>query len=69
MNAIVNKYETDLHGSTIYVSMHPCNHCAKIIIQSGITKVVYASDKNKGKSDRDYEAASRLFRLAHVQTE
>jgi dCMP deaminase len=28
-------------GSTLYVTLSPCFECAKLIIQSGITKVVY----------------------------
>jgi len=29
----------------IYVALFPCNECAKLIIQSGISRVVYCSDK------------------------
>ena len=29
-------------GSTLYVTASPCIECAKLIIQSGITRVVYA---------------------------
>lgn len=47
MNAILNKNSTDVKGCTIYVALFPCNECAKIIIQSGISKVVYLSDKYK----------------------
>lgn len=28
-------------GSTMYVTLSPCVACAKLIIQSGITKVIY----------------------------
>ena len=35
----------DLHGCTLYVSLFPCNECAKAIIQSGIRKIVYEDDK------------------------
>ena len=28
-------------GSTIYTTMSPCKHCAALIIQSGIIRVVY----------------------------
>ena len=44
LNAILNS-NTDLRGSKIYVALFPCNECAKAIIQSGITEVVYMSDK------------------------
>lgn len=39
-NAILN-YKGDLKGATIYVTLFPCNECAKLIIQSGIKEVVY----------------------------
>lgn len=29
-------------GSTLYVTLSPCSECAKLIIQSGIKRVVYA---------------------------
>ena len=44
LNAILNSNQ-DLRGCTVYVSLFPCNECAKAIIQSGITRIVYESDK------------------------
>lgn len=35
-------------GSTIYITMQPCLDCAKLIYQSGITRVVYRDDYPKG---------------------
>lgn len=31
-------------GATLYLTMSPCKECSKLILQSGITKVVYTSD-------------------------
>ena len=45
LNAILNYRGGSLEGATLYVSLFPCNECAKIIIQSGIKEVVYLSDK------------------------
>ncbi|MDO4283709.1 MAG: dCMP deaminase family protein [Eubacteriales bacterium] len=45
LNAILNYRGGSLEGATIYVSLFPCNECAKAIIQSGIRTIVYASDK------------------------
>ena len=45
LNAILNYRGGSLEGSTIYVTLFPCNECAKAIIQSGIKRVVYDSDK------------------------
>ena len=45
LNAILNASGRDLRGSRIYVSLFPCNECAKAIIQSGIREIRYLSDK------------------------
>ena len=66
LNAILNRNSTDLGGCTIYTTLFPCNECAKAIIQSGITEVVFLSDKYR-ESDAA-EAARTLFRLAGVAT-
>ena len=66
-NAILNS-TTKLDNSTIYVTLFPCNECAKLIIQSGIKEIVYMSDKYEGtetdtaskkmlKSDKEKEIA------------
>ena len=47
LNAILNANGRDLRGSRIYVALFPCNECAKAIIQSGVTEVLYLSDKYK----------------------
>lgn len=30
-------------GSTLYITMSPCKECTKLIIQSGISRIVYSS--------------------------
>ena len=61
MNAILNYRGTrkELEGAKLYVDLFPCNECAKAIIQSGIKKVVYLSDKYKGTDGNI--ASKRLF--------
>ena len=44
LNAILNSTQS-LKGCTLYVSLFPCNECAKAIIQSGIKHIVYECDK------------------------
>ncbi|GBU11264.1 cytidine deaminase [Erysipelotrichaceae bacterium] len=46
LNAILNSIG-NIRGCTIYVTHFPCNECAKALIQSGIKKIIYASDKHK----------------------
>lgn len=48
LNAILNYRGGSLEGSKIYVSLFPCNECAKAIIQAGIRTVIYDSDKYDG---------------------
>ena len=45
LNAILNYRGGSLEGSKLYVTLFPCNECAKAIIQAGIKTIVYASDK------------------------
>jgi len=45
LNAILNYRGGTLEGSKLYVSLFPCNECAKAIIQSGIREIIYDSDK------------------------
>lgn len=54
-NAILNA-TVPLDNATLYVTLFPCNECAKLIIQSGIKEVVYMEDKYH---DRDSFIASR----------
>lgn len=48
-NAItkVAKSNNSSQGGTLYVTASPCIECAKLIIQSGITRVVFADDYHK----------------------
>jgi len=54
-NAILNATEP-LDGATLYVTLFPCNECAKLVIQSGIKEVVFLEDKYH---DREMFVASR----------
>lgn len=45
LNAILNYRGGSLEGAKLYVSLFPCNECAKAIIQCGIKTIVYDSDK------------------------
>lgn len=65
LNAILNRNSADLCGCTMYTTLFPCNECAKAIIQSGISEVVYLSDKYRD-SDSD-KAARIMFDMAGVR--
>ena len=62
-NSILNSGK-DLKGAIIYTTLFPCNECAKAIIQSGISEIVYLSDKYSG-TDSD-TAAKKMFDMVGI---
>lgn len=65
-NAILNA-STSCKNATLYVSLFPCNECAKLIIQSGIKKIIYMDDKNKDQDS--VKASKRMFESAGITYE
>ena len=51
LNAILNYCGGSLEGSKLYVTLFPCNECAKAIIQCGIRTLIYG-DYQYGKTGR-----------------
>ena len=49
-NAILNYRGTlkDMTRATAYVTLFPCQECAKTLVQAGIGEVVYLDDKYDG---------------------
>ena len=64
LNAVINKISADLYDCRLYVALFPCNECAKVIIQAGITEVIYLSDKY-AQTDT-VKASRRMFQAAGV---
>ena len=64
-NAILNSTK-NTKDCVIYVTLFPCNECAKLIIQSGIREVIYLDNKYAGTDI--VEASRRLFKSAGVKT-
>ena len=65
LNAILNCDGGNVRGCIVYTTLFPCNECAKAIIQSGISEVVYMEDKY---ADSDSVIASkRMFDTAGVK--
>jgi dCMP deaminase len=56
-NAILNS-TTKLKGCKIYVALFPCNECCKLIIQSGISEIIYMDDKY---AETDSVKASKIM--------
>lgn len=64
LNAILNYSGGSLAGAKMYVSLFPCNECAKAIIQSGIKEVIYDCDKYADTPS--VVGSKRMFRAAGV---
>lgn len=64
LNAILNSTKS-LIDCIIYVDLFPCNECAKSIIQSGITEVVYLSDKYADTPSTI--ASKKMFKSANIK--
>ena len=65
LNAILNYRGGSLEGAKLYVSLFPCNECAKAIIQSGIKEVIY--DCNKYEGTAAVMASMKMFDAAGVE--
>ena len=68
MNAIINKTES-LENSILFVTQFPCIECAKMIVQSGIKKIVYSNEfqHNCQKiGDIEEQTAKKIFDLSNV---
>ncbi|MGL5437008.1 MAG: deoxycytidylate deaminase [Lachnospiraceae bacterium] len=65
LNAILNYRGGSLEGSKLYVTLFPCNECAKAIIQSGIRTVIYKQDKYPDTSS--VRASKRMLNAAGVR--
>ena len=67
-NAILNtRNGSALNGCTLYVTLFPCNECAKAIVQTGIKKIIYLS--NKYESSLETRASKKILTLAGVKIE
>ena len=62
-NAILNATQS-LKGSSIFVTLFPCNECTKLIIQSCIKEIVYESDKYE--HTKEHQAAVKMLKAAGV---
>ena len=65
LNAILNYRGGSLEGSKVYVTLFPCNECAKAIIQCGIREVIYAEDKYSDTTS--VIASKRMMEAAGVK--
>ena len=68
LNAILNtRSGNSVNDCTLYVTLFPCNECAKILIQTGIKKVVYLDDKYH--DDLSFRASRKILNAANIVLE
>ena len=65
LNAILNYRGGSLDNAKMYVTLFPCNECAKAIIQAGIKTLVYDSDKYSDTAS--VIASKRMLNAAGVR--
>ena len=65
LNAILNYRGGSLEGAKMYVSLFPCNECAKAIIQAGIKTIIYKEDKYPDSPS--VRASKRMLNAAGVR--
>ena len=65
LNAILNYRGGSLEGSKLYVTLFPCNECAKAIIQAGIKTIIYKEDKYQDSPS--VRASKRMLNAAGVR--
>lgn len=64
MNAILNYSGSSIKGAKMYVTLFPCNECAKAIIQKGISEIIYYDDKYNNTPAN--LASKRMFKAANI---
>lgn len=65
-NAILNTRNGEkLSGCRLYVTLFPCNECAKAAIQVGIKEIIYLNEPRQ--EDVIFEASRKLLDLAGVK--
>lgn len=66
MNAILNfrGSTSEFDGARIYVTLFPCNECAKAIAQSGIAEVIYMEDKHP--EEDIYKASKKILDACRI---
>ncbi|XP_078322999.1 uncharacterized protein LOC111125608 [Crassostrea virginica] len=65
LNAFLFGNVAEMKNSTLYVTLFPCEECAKVFIRAGIKKVIYHSDKQHDKR----EISRKLLKKSGVKTE
>jgi len=63
-NAIIHAPRS-LQNSRCYVTLFPCNECAKLLASSGVKQVIYLSDKHIDTESN--KMAKKIFELSGIE--
>ena len=69
LNAILNSIPGNLKNCSIYTVLFPCNECAKLIIQAGISRVVSPLPEKNGRWGEAHQLTCEMFYEAGVEKE
>lgn len=68
--AAAARFGIGLTGATMFVTLHPCVDCAKLIASAGISNIVFIESELERKQDRDWiahlENAKTIFRESNI---
>ncbi|XP_062576414.1 deoxycytidylate deaminase-like isoform X1 [Saccostrea cucullata] len=67
MNAVINRHGTSLKDCVVYVTLFPCNECAKLLAQSRISKVIYYANDKAEKPK--YKASAKILKYAGIKVQ
>ena len=61
---------TNIKGATLYCTHYPCEKCSPVIMQTGITKVVYlaSSEDYLSRWENSIALAAKDFAMANIAT-
>jgi len=60
--------DQDIQGATCYLTGHPCHRCLRMLLQKGITRIIFAATTNaKCLDDQDLEAQKIMLKGRNVE--
>ncbi len=67
LNAVINA-KADLSGWTVYTTMFPCPECTKMLLQTGVSRVVY-KDRSSASVGDSWELSKALMEEMGISVE
>lgn len=65
-NCLLNTTVFNISNSRMYVTLFPCNECAKLLIQKKVSEIIYLSDKYH--DEPSYIASRKMFDAMGITT-